>query len=426
MMARKVRGAIVEHTGLDGRTYRALRFTAYGKRRYESLGPVSRGDAESALRHVLADLERGTWRPCEEAQAPSEPEPMPTFREFTEQWWARNERQLAASTRVDYRWRLDRHLLPFFGDRQLDRITFDAVESYIAAKLAEAVPLAPRSVNMTLTLMAAILEGAVERELIARNPARRRGKRRRVRERAPRRTYLDTSEHIAALLAAGGELDAAARRDRRHVSRRAILATLMFAGLRIGELCALRWRDVDLATGWLHVGESKTDAGRRRVKIRGALRDELAAVRATRTRHVGPGDYVFATRTGGRQSRENVRNRVLAPAVQLASGQLVAAGSSPLPEGLTPHSLRRTFASVLYALGEDPGVVMDEMGHTDPALALRVYRQTMRRDLGEKARLKALVEGGAIDNQPRLPGLTAADHTGAPLDRMAVSVRPCW
>lgn len=32
----------------------------------------------------------------------------------------------------------------------------------------------------------------------------------------------------------------------------------------------------------------------------------------------------------------------------------------PLPQGITPHSLRRTFASVLYALGEDPGVVMDE------------------------------------------------------------------
>jgi len=59
-MARKATGAVVEHTCKDGRTYRSLRFTAYGKRRYVSLGSVSAGDAERELRHVLADVERGT------------------------------------------------------------------------------------------------------------------------------------------------------------------------------------------------------------------------------------------------------------------------------------------------------------------------------------------------------------------------------
>jgi integrase len=60
------------------------------------------------------------------------------------------------------------------------------------------------------------------------------------------------------------------------------------------------------------------------------------------------------------------------------------------------HSLRRTFASVLYALGESPAVVMAEMGHADPALALRIYVQAMRRDEGETERLRALVEGGRL------------------------------
>jgi integrase len=392
-MARKVTGAVVPHTGRDGRAYRSLRFTAYGKRRYVSLGAISEAEAQRELRHTLADVERGTWTPARTVEPPDEPELVPTFHEYAEQWWVRNERQLAASTRVDYRWRLEGHLLPFFADRRLDRITFDLVEQYIAAKLGEAKPLSARSINMTLTLMAAILDGAVERELIARNPAK--GKRRRVREREPQRTYLETAQQIAALIAAAGELDATAREDRRHVPRRAIIATLILAGLRIGELCALRWRDVDLATGWLHVGQSKTDAGRRRVKIRGALRDELVDVRA-RAGRIDPDGYVFATSTGGRPSRDNIRNRVLSSATKRASEQLVAAGYSPLPDRITPHSLRRTFASVLYALGEDPGVVMDEMGHTDPALALRVYRQTMRRGDDEKARLRALVEGGEV------------------------------
>jgi integrase len=89
---------------------------------------------------------------------------------------------------------------------------------------------------------------------------------------------------------------------------------------------------------------------------------------------------------------------VLAPAVKLASVRLIEHGRTPLSERITPHSLRRTFASVLYALGEDPGIVMDEMGHTDPALALRVYRQTMRRGEDEKRRLRTLVDGGDIES----------------------------
>ncbi|HSZ69174.1 MAG TPA: tyrosine-type recombinase/integrase [Solirubrobacteraceae bacterium] len=61
-------------------------------------------------------------------------------------------------------------------------------------------------------------------------------------------------------------------------------------------------------------------------------------------------------------------------AVAEANKQLKAAALPPLPR-LTPHGLRWTFGSLMYALGEDPGTVMDEMGHTDQALALQAYRQ---------------------------------------------------
>jgi hypothetical protein len=66
------------------------------------------------------------------------------------------------------------------------------------------------------------------------------------------------------------------------------------------------------------------------------------------------------------------------------------------PAGVLRKAPYEPFCSLLlYALGEDPGVMI-EMGHTDPALALRVYRQAMRRDEGEKAQLQALVEGGIV------------------------------
>jgi integrase len=360
------------------------------------LGVVSRADAERELACVMADVARGLWKPPVVVEAPVEVEvEVPTFHEFAEDWWVRNQAQLAENTRADYRWRLECHLLPEFGEQRIDRIDFNAVERYIAGKLAGDRPLSARSINMTVTLLGAILERAVKRRLIEHNPAK--DKDLRVKEREPVRSYLSAAGQIAALLEAAGELDCGAALNRRHIKRRAMLAVLVFAGLRINELCALRWRDVGLATGWLHAG-SKTDAGRDRVvKIRGALRDELLALRAGRG-SIDQDAYVFAIGRGGRMSDDNFRSRVLRAIVKRANENLERADLPPLPDKLTPHSLRRTFCSLLYALGEDPGTVMDEMGHTDPALALRVYRQSMRRGEDEKAQMRALVEGGVWAN----------------------------
>jgi integrase len=409
-MARPTRGSVTKHPGRDGLIYRSLRFTAYGKRRRVPLGPVSEADAESTLRHTLADVERGVWKPAAPVEQPEQVALAPTFHEFAEETWTRMEGQLAASTQADYRWRLQVHLLPFFKDYRLDAITFDSVERYIAAKLAEDDPLSPRSINMTITLLGAVLERAVKRKLLDHNPAK--DKDLRVKEREPVRSYLDNAGEISALLDAAGELDRTAASNRRHVERRAMVAVLIFAGLRIGELCALRWRDVDLAGGWLHVGEAKTDAGRRRVKIRGALRDELLALRG-RHQDAAQDAYVFPTAAGGELSADNFRSRVLGkPAtvktgdrvsgkgtIAVANTRLESAGLAPLPAKLTPHSLRRTFCSLLYALGEDPGTVMDEMGHTDPGLALRVYRQAMRRGDDERRALVRLVDGATAGDQ---------------------------
>jgi len=108
---------------------------------------------------------------------------------------------------------------------------------------------------------------------------------------------------------------------------------------------------------------------------------------------------------------------VLAPAAKLTSGRrLVEAGRNPLPDRITPNSLRRTFASVLYTLGEDPGIVIDETEHTDPALALCVYRQAMRCDKGEKDRPRALVEGVNVADG----GRQETEHqTAAAMERLS-------
>jgi integrase len=194
------------------------------------------------------------------------------------------------------------------------------------------------------------------------------------------------------------------------VYRRALLATLVFAGLRMGELTALRWRDLDLAGNRLVVRASKTDAGVRQIDLLPALRDELAAYKA-QAPSTPPDGYVFATAAGTQPKQVNIRRRVFDQALAKANEKLAEAEDVPLPERLTPHKLRHTFASILVALGVDPGVVMDQLGHTDPGFTLRVYRHGMRRDPTARERLRVLVGGaewaptGTGPSNGALPGL---------------------
>ncbi len=136
---------------------------------------------------------------------------------------------------------------------------------------------------------------------------------------------------------------------------------------------------------------SKTSAGVRTVNMLAALRDELDGSRA---RADGDADaLVFGSKAGQAQSPSNVRQRILAPAVKDANEQLAKKGGELIPVRLTPHSLRRTYASLLFAIGEVPPYVMAQMGHTTAELTLSIYARQMNRRDGEPERLKALVEG---------------------------------
>ena len=82
-------------------------------------------------------------------------------------------------------------------------------------------------------------------------------------------------------------------------------------------------------------------------------------------------------------------------AVERANAALAADGLSEIAEELSPHSLRRTFASFLYCRGESPVYVMQQMGHADPKLALRIYTKTMGdlRRRGPGSRLTSVLHG---------------------------------
>jgi integrase len=291
------------------------------------------------------------------------------------------------------------------------------------------VPLSASSIRKLIDLLAAILDEAVEDELIERNPAR--GKRLRVRVPKPNRTFLELDE-LAALIDAAASQDALPRPDglragdstrakvarliaagrapkaiaaelglgratvthhlRKlgvdnfggYVGRRAVIEILGRSGVRASELCDLRLRDVRLHDpdgARFRIRDSKTAAGVREVQMSPDL-VEAFIEHLDRLRRAGfptgPDDYAVPNRRGGRLSRQRV-GQIVTEAAALAAERSEARGLPPLPR-TTPHSMRRTYISIaLLANNFDVKWVMSQVGHADSKMTLDVYAQLEQR-----------------------------------------------
>jgi hypothetical protein len=133
---------------------------------------------------------------------------------------------------------------------------------------------------------------------------------------------------------------------------------------------------LDLAGGRLRVPReaTKTDAGERQIPLLPALRERIGEHRAAYA--AGLGEPAFTTRTGRRNTPNNLLNRVIVPAREKAN-ELLAAQCRPPIAHLTPHTLRRTFASLLAVCNVPPRRAMYLLGHTDAKLTLSVYQQVL-------------------------------------------------
>jgi integrase len=392
----------------------SARVTYNGRRRNVPLRASERSRAEREMELMVDEIRRGIWV---EPLAKKLRRPA-SFGVFSEEWLARQliegGRQrigLSPAAEAELRWALG-HLNEHFARAPIDAITIADVDRYRLAKAKEG-KLSANSINKTLTTLSSVLEMGVEYELIERNPAK--GRRRRLAAVRPARPWLDRADHIQALLDGAAQLDHEA--TLRRGQRRALLATLVFAGLRLGEALALRWVDVDLTASTIHIREAKTHAGVRRVDLLPVLRGDLHAYKASLQ---DPTDaLLFATRDGRPLNPSNVRQRIFARATQHAEAALRQKDLAPLPAELSPHSLRRTFASLLFALGEPPPYVMSQMGHTTPALTLAIYARTMHRRDGENDRLRVLANGQAVKRQ--LPTRSTSSTASA-----ITTVRAAW
>ncbi len=134
---------------------------------------------------------------------------------------------------------------------------------------------------------------------------------------------------------------------------------------------------------------SLTEAGLRDLEPTAFLLDELRAHLAAvpvELRDIHRAKLpIFPTRTGGTLNASNARGRLLKETVKRVNERREKDGRMLLPEKVTPHTLRRTFASLALAAGRDPRWVMGQLRHTDARLTLNVYAQVMQRHRVDEA-----------------------------------------
>ena len=395
-MEKRARGEIRVHERKDGQVTYSLRFRVNGKREILTLGTDTDGwtfrKADRKLEDVLARIRAGVWEPP--APPDRDADRTQTFHVFASRWWAARKGELRPRTRENYEWRLRKHLLPFFCDYAISEIDVALVERYREHKVIERervaeaiaageplrdsrgqrrVPLSNESINKTLVTLTQILDSAVERGLLDSNPAR--GKRRRLKVVKPVRRQLEADD-LKELLAVAGEMDRNLYRGHR-IGRRPMIAAMAKSGLRVTEMCRLRWRDVDVHHERLVIDEAKTDAGNRHVDLSLDVMEELMAWRAER-QPASPDEYVFPTASGRPRDKENISRRVLGPTVKRANELRAERDLPPLPK-VTPHALRRTYISLMIEAGAPLPYVMSQVGHADSRTTLEIYAQVQKR-----------------------------------------------
>ena len=240
-------------------------------------------------------------------------------------------------------------------------------------------PIAAGTVAQAYRTLTRVLTAAVDDELIGRNPLQG-VKAPRV---EPQPMRFLTHDDVASLAVAI---------DTRY---RALVYVAAYAGLRAGELIALRRAHVDLLRRTITVVEQvqyldrrhvvsppKSAAGRRAVALPRLVADELDAHLHGLTES-SPDAVVFPAPAGGYLHLENFRKRVWLPAVNQA-------GLAPL----RIHDLRHTCASLAIAAGADVKVLQRDARARLRGADARSLRPPAPRAGGERGRLPRLDGAG--------------------------------
>ena len=307
----------------------------------------TKSDASRFLATVEADLARGTYLDPRAGQV--------TLAAWTAEWLAGDPSKRATTkARDEYAMRV--HFLPSLGHRPIGSLTPLDVRRAVDALAAK---VAPATVRTNVGVLRAVLNAAVEADLISRSPVR--GIKLEAAPPCERPTL--TPEQLEAL---------AAEVPGRY---RALVLLAGVVGQRWSELVGLRVGSVNFLARTVTIRETISEVGGRHavdmtkskssgrtLSLPAFLIDELAEHLSLYRPGAGRDDLVFTGPKGG-TLRRSFAARTFNPAVARAG----------LPDELTFHGLRHVAASFLVDAGEHPRVIQHRLGHATARLSMELY-----------------------------------------------------
>lgn len=354
----------------EGSIYQSAdgRHRGYVTTGYDASGRPKRSYISGATRAEVNRKLRAAQR-LADARLPV-PSPRLTVAAYMASWLETFARPRLKESAYDQYERVVRnHIVPELGATKLSRLSALEVQALYAKKLASG--LAPRTVLYIHRVLHSSLSQAERWELVARNVAELVDA-----PRAPR-----TEVRAMNIEQARAFLDAV-RGDRLE----ALYVVALAGGLRRGEVLALRWDDIDFALGTLAVrrslikirggwafAEPKSASSRRVVRlpdfVAAALREHRAQQREARVkaRYWEDPSLVFSSAIG-----TVIDGRQLLRQFKL---QVAAAGLDP--KLFTFHGLRHSAATLMLALGVQPKVVSETLGHSRVGITLDTYSHVL-------------------------------------------------
>jgi integrase len=344
-------------------------------------GHLTKRGAQQALDEILADARRG------QLLGPVRPSGGVTFASAAREWlrYVEHDRKRRPSTVRDYHIVVEKILVPALGDAPLEAITSGHVDAFRTNLVAEG-RLSARTINKYLALIHGVLKRAQRVYGLSANAAA--GVERQPARRSGDFDVLSASEVEALVRAAASPQDAA------------LFSAAAYAGLRLGELRALRWRDVDFGKRLIHVRRSyvERDEG---VPKSGRVRsvpmiDQVARVLdglSRRELFTGDDDLVFCNDLGEHFDDSALRRRFYAARMRAGLKRIRF------------HDLRHTFGTLavqVFPLSD----VKAYMGHADIATTMIYVHHVPQLDAA--SRLSAALQAASAPVELSVPAAQAA------------------